>query len=224
MERRVSAKGEHLYEILDLKKNCTPDDIKKQYRKLALKFHPDKNQGNEEAEAKFKEINHANTVLSNETKRQIYDQYGSMGLQLAEQLGEDNFKTYLLVNSKWCKFLMIFCFCITGCCYCLCCCCFCNWCCGKCRPKGEPGSYEYDDLQVNDSTNSNAKPKNKEDLCNNSDNDTPRSTPIIAQPSKTQQDNSSTVTAPASTPNNTSAPLQTEKTRLVAGGQTTIPK
>ncbi len=71
-----------------------------------------------------------------------------MGLQLAEQLGEENFKAYLLVNSKWCKFFMIFCFCITGCCCCLCCCCFCNWCCGKCKPQVPTDGYEYDDLHV----------------------------------------------------------------------------
>lgn len=145
MERRVSAKGEHLYECLGIPKTATQDDIKKAYRKLALKYHPDKNPGNPDAESKFKDINQANTVLSNETKRQIYDQYGSMGLQLAEQFGEENFKAYLLANSKWCKFLMIFCFCITGCCCCLCCCCCFNWCCGKCKPQ-TPENYDYDDL------------------------------------------------------------------------------
>ena len=143
----LSAKGEHLYECLGIPKGSTQEDIKKAYRKLALKYHPDKNPNNPEAEAKFKDINQANTVLSNETKRQIYDQYGSMGLQLAEQFGEENFKAYLLANSKWCKFLMIFCFCATGCCCCLCCCCCFNWCCGKCKPKS-PDGYEYDDIPV----------------------------------------------------------------------------
>ena len=86
-------------------------------------------------QVKSKEINQANSVLSNETKREINDQYGSMGLQLAEQFGEENSKAYLLVNSKWCKFLIVFFFCITGCCFCLCCCCCFNWCCGKCNPN-----------------------------------------------------------------------------------------
>ena len=76
-----------------------------------------------------------------------------MGLQLAEQLGEENIKAYLLANSKWCKFLMIFCFCITGCCCCLCCCCCFNWCCGKCKPKS-PDAYDYDDFQVNTNSRS----------------------------------------------------------------------
>jgi len=146
MERRVSAKGEHLYEFLGIEKTATQDDIKKAYRKLALKYHPDKNPNDPEAEAKFKDINQAHSVLSNETKRQIYDQYGSMGLQLAEQFGEENFKAYLLANSKWCKFLMVFCFLGTGCCCCLCCCCCFNWCCGKCKPQ-TPENYDgYDDI------------------------------------------------------------------------------
>lgn len=145
MERRLSAKGEFLYQTLGIPKTSTQDDIKKAYRKLALRYHPDKNPNNPDAEAKFKEINQANSVLSNETKREIYDQYGSMGLQLAEQFGEENFKAYLLVNSKWCKFLMVFCFCITGCCCCLCCCCCFNWCCGKCKPKA-PEAYDYENI------------------------------------------------------------------------------
>ena len=70
-----------------------------------------------------------------------------MGLQLAEQFGEENFKAYLLANSKWCKFLMIFCFCATGCCCCLCCCCCFNWCCGTCKPQ-TPESFEYDNIPV----------------------------------------------------------------------------
>ena len=70
-----------------------------------------------------------------------------MGLQLAEQFGEENFKAYLLANSKWCKFLLIFCFCISGCCCCLCCCCCFNWCCGKCKPQ-TPETFEYDDIPV----------------------------------------------------------------------------
>ena len=65
--------------MLGLKKDATPDEIKRAYRKLALKFHPDKNPDNPEATEKFKEINRAHSILSDETKKNIYDEYGSFG-------------------------------------------------------------------------------------------------------------------------------------------------
>ena len=61
------------YEILGVSKTATADEIKKSYRKLALKFHPDKNPDNAEAEAKFKKISEAYAVLSDTKKRQEYD-------------------------------------------------------------------------------------------------------------------------------------------------------
>lgn len=67
------------YEILGLKKGATPAEIKKAYRKLAVKYHPDKNPGNKEAEDRFKEINEAYAVLSDSQKKQQYDQFGSAG-------------------------------------------------------------------------------------------------------------------------------------------------
>ena len=107
--------GNSLYELLDLPKNSSGDDIKKKYRRLALKYslalsswsfwffdryHPDKNPDNVEAEEMFKKINSANAILrfvlildtwrrifnSDEKKRQLYDEYGSFGLYLAEQV------------------------------------------------------------------------------------------------------------------------------------------
>jgi molecular chaperone DnaJ len=69
------------YSILDIPKSASADDIKKAYRKKALKFHPDKNPDNKEAEAKFKEVSEAYEVLSDENKRKIYDQYGEEGLK-----------------------------------------------------------------------------------------------------------------------------------------------
>ena len=68
------------YEVLGVSKTATADEIKKAYRKLAIKYHPDKNPGDKEAEEKFKEAAEAYDVLSNEEKRQKYDQFGhSMG-------------------------------------------------------------------------------------------------------------------------------------------------
>src|SRR5687768_17359221 len=64
------------YEILEISREATPDEIKKAYRKKALQFHPDKNPGDSKAEKKFKEISEAYEVLSDEKKRQIYDRYG----------------------------------------------------------------------------------------------------------------------------------------------------
>jgi curved DNA-binding protein len=65
------------YELLGVKKDSTPSEFKKAYRKLALKYHPDKNKGEKKAEAKFKEINEAYAVLSDPEKKKQYDLYGS---------------------------------------------------------------------------------------------------------------------------------------------------
>ena len=68
------------YEVLGVSKNASDDEIKKAYRKLAVKYHPDKNPGDKEAEAKFKEINEAHDVLSDKQKRARYDQFGHAGV------------------------------------------------------------------------------------------------------------------------------------------------
>lgn len=73
------------------------------FRKLALKFHPDKNPDNPEAAEKFKEINNAHAILSDATKKNIYDKYGSLGLFVAEQFGEENVNTYFVLSSWWAK-------------------------------------------------------------------------------------------------------------------------
>jgi len=69
------------YETLGLSRGATQEEIKKAYRKNAVKFHPDKNPGDASAEKKFKEISEAYEVLSDDKKRQIYDQYGADALR-----------------------------------------------------------------------------------------------------------------------------------------------
>ncbi len=69
------------YEVLGLSRGASEDEVKKAYRKSALKFHPDRNPGDKQAEAKFKEISEAYEVLSDDNKRQIYDQYGADALK-----------------------------------------------------------------------------------------------------------------------------------------------
>jgi molecular chaperone DnaJ len=75
------------YEVLGLKKEATPEEIKKAYRKLALKYHPDRNSSDSNTEDKFKEINEAYQVLSNPEKKARYDQFGS-----AEGMGGFDFQ------------------------------------------------------------------------------------------------------------------------------------
>ncbi len=69
------------YEVLEVGRDASPDDVKKAYRKKALQFHPDRNQGDKEAEEKFKEVSEAYEVLASEEKRKIYDQFGHAGLR-----------------------------------------------------------------------------------------------------------------------------------------------
>lgn len=68
------------YEILGVSKNATDEEIKKAYRQLAIKYHPDKNKGNKEAEEKFKEATEAYEVLRDPQKRKLYDQFGKAGV------------------------------------------------------------------------------------------------------------------------------------------------
>jgi molecular chaperone DnaJ len=75
------------YQILGISKNATQEEIKKAYRKLARKWHPDINPGNKEAEQKFKDISVAYDVLGNGEKRKLYDEFGEEGLQTGFDAG-----------------------------------------------------------------------------------------------------------------------------------------
>ena len=68
------------YEVLGVAKNATDDEMKKAYRRLAMKYHPDRNPDNKEAEEKFKEANEAYEMLTNADKRAAYDRYGHAGV------------------------------------------------------------------------------------------------------------------------------------------------
>ncbi len=80
------------YQILGVARNASADEIKSAYRKLALKYHPDRNKGDKEAEQKFKEAAEAYEVLRDPEKRQLYDQYGEAGLRGRPMRGFSTFE------------------------------------------------------------------------------------------------------------------------------------
>lgn len=77
------------YQILGVPRTASDAELKKAYRKLSIKWHPDKNPGNEQATTNFQKISEAYATLSDEKKRRIYDQYGAEGVNQAEQMGGD---------------------------------------------------------------------------------------------------------------------------------------
>ncbi|XP_037053989.1 dnaJ homolog subfamily C member 5G isoform X3 [Peromyscus leucopus] len=132
--RRLSQTGTSLYAVLELKKGAQPEEIKRAYRfRPSPSFNPDKNPGDTQAGEFFKEINTAHAVLSDPTKKKIYDQHGSLGIYLLDHFGEEGVKYYFIANSCWFKTLVILC-CLLTCCCCCCCCCFC---CGALSPPPE---------------------------------------------------------------------------------------
>jgi len=91
------------YEILDIGKNASDDEIKTSYRKLAMKYHPDRNPGDHTAEEKFKEAAEAYEVLSNPDKRARYDQFGHQGMR-----GGYDYHGYSNINDIFSQFSDIF--------------------------------------------------------------------------------------------------------------------
>ena len=109
-----------LYDVLGVGRQANQDEIKKSYRKLALKYHPDKNPDNQDAEKKFKEAAEAYAVLSDEQKRSRYDQFGHAGVGMGDnptgggfsggvhmsmddifsQFGDDGIISFLVDNIK----------------------------------------------------------------------------------------------------------------------------
>ena len=79
------------YEVLGVEKSASAEEIKKSYRKKAMKYHPDRNPGDKEAEEKFKELGEAYEVLSDENKRSRYDQFGFAGVDPNYGAGQGGF-------------------------------------------------------------------------------------------------------------------------------------
>ncbi|HKU38140.1 MAG TPA: DnaJ domain-containing protein, partial [Polyangiales bacterium] len=80
------------YKILGVPRTASESEIRKAYRNLARKYHPDKNPGNAQAEEKFKAVAHASDVLLNKKKRELYDEFGEIGLK--EGFNADAFRQY----------------------------------------------------------------------------------------------------------------------------------
>ena len=83
--------NQDFYATLGVSRTASDDEIKKAYRKLAMKYHPDRNQGDKEAEEKFKEVQKAYDTLSDKEKRAMYDQYGHAAFEQGAGAGAGGF-------------------------------------------------------------------------------------------------------------------------------------
>jgi len=89
------------YEVLSVARDASADDVRKAYRQSALKHHPDRNPGDAEAEARFKEATEAFQVLSDDQKRGRYDQFGHAGVDGAPDVGGDIFSHFQDIFSEF---------------------------------------------------------------------------------------------------------------------------
>jgi curved DNA-binding protein len=87
-----------LYETLGVPRTAPAKDIRKAYRELARKYHPDRNQGNKQAEERFKEASYAKDILLNEDKRKLYDEFGEAGLR--EGFNADAYRQYRYAGER----------------------------------------------------------------------------------------------------------------------------
>ena len=91
------------YDVLGVNKSASPDELKSAYRKLAVKYHPDKNPGNKKAEEKFKEASEAYGILSDKEKKQNYDNFGHAAFENGGGRPGGGFWRF-----QWCGFLRYF--------------------------------------------------------------------------------------------------------------------
>ncbi|XP_047100201.1 dnaJ homolog subfamily C member 5-like [Schistocerca piceifrons] len=143
-ERQGRPEPSHsLYDILQVAPSATEDEIRRAYRRLALRYHPDKNPGDQAASAeRFKAVQRAYRVLGDPRRRQLYDLYGSASLAEGFPDGQ-----LWVLTSGWARCLLVAIFLATCCCCgCFCCCyCCCYFCCGLMRPPPVP---QYSDLDA----------------------------------------------------------------------------
>ena len=97
-----------LYDILDVSNGASDNEIKKAYRKIAMKYHPDKNPGDSEAEQKFKDAADAYSILSDNQKRRQYDQFGHAGVGLGDTPGGGGFQGHMSMEDIFSSFGDIF--------------------------------------------------------------------------------------------------------------------